>query len=126
MISMMATIISYKFGQVSQQEVEAMLDIKFEETRVYRDIRETALKDGLQEGRKEGRKEGAVNMAVQLLNAKFGELDESVQASISNCSLPTLEALVKAALTLSSMDELRVWLNDHANKEHASEEQSHA
>jgi predicted transposase YdaD len=39
-IEVVSTIILYKFTRLSRKEVEAMLGTKFEETRVYRDIRD--------------------------------------------------------------------------------------
>jgi predicted transposase YdaD len=39
-IEMVSTIITYKFTNLSRQEIDAMLGTKFEETRVYRETRE--------------------------------------------------------------------------------------
>jgi predicted transposase/invertase (TIGR01784 family) len=39
-IRMVSTIIMYKFDRMTRQEVDAMLGIKLEETRVYREMRE--------------------------------------------------------------------------------------
>jgi predicted transposase/invertase (TIGR01784 family) len=55
-IGMVAEIIVYKFNQLSREEVDAMLEIKLEETRVYQE----AKTEGLIEGRTEGRTEGLV------------------------------------------------------------------
>ncbi|MEN8446565.1 MAG: Rpn family recombination-promoting nuclease/putative transposase, partial [Cyanobacteria bacterium J06555_13] len=49
-IEMITTIISYKFKKLTTREVEAMLDITFEETRVYKEIKEEAERKGLQKG----------------------------------------------------------------------------
>ena len=48
----------YKFANLSRKEVEAMLGIKLEETRVYQEAKQEGLEQGLQQGREEGRKEG--------------------------------------------------------------------
>ncbi|MEM8502939.1 MAG: DUF2887 domain-containing protein [Cyanobacteria bacterium P01_D01_bin.1] len=45
-IDVVVTIISYRFGQITRQEVERMLDITFEETRVYQGVREDAMREG--------------------------------------------------------------------------------
>ncbi|MEN8443958.1 MAG: Rpn family recombination-promoting nuclease/putative transposase, partial [Cyanobacteria bacterium J06555_13] len=66
-IEMVATIISYKFDQLSREDVEKMLDIKFEETRVFREIQEDALQQGLQQGLQEGRQEGRQEGAAALV-----------------------------------------------------------
>ena len=49
-IEMITTIISYKFKELTTREVEAMLDITFEETRVYREIKAEAEQKGLEQG----------------------------------------------------------------------------
>jgi predicted transposase YdaD len=36
---------SYKFGSLNREEVEAMLDIRFEETRVYQEIYQEIYQD---------------------------------------------------------------------------------
>jgi len=53
-IDMIATIMVYKFTDLSRREVEAMLGLRLEETRVYREAKE----EGQLEGRLEGRLEG--------------------------------------------------------------------
>lgn len=39
-IETITTILAYRFGQLSRVEIEAMLDITLQETRLYRDIKE--------------------------------------------------------------------------------------
>ncbi len=53
-IDMVVTIISYRFRQITRQEVEKMLDITFEETGVYKEVKEEAMREGLREGMLEG------------------------------------------------------------------------
>ncbi|WP_416675958.1 DUF2887 domain-containing protein [Egbenema bharatensis] len=45
-MELITTIVAYRFDQLSRREIEAMLDITLQETRVYREIKE--------EGREEG------------------------------------------------------------------------
>ncbi|NDJ20041.1 Rpn family recombination-promoting nuclease/putative transposase, partial [Myxacorys almedinensis] len=52
-IEMITTIVSYRFEQLSQREIEAMLDITLKETRVYQEIKE------------EGREEATVNLVIR-------------------------------------------------------------
>lgn len=56
-MEMITTIMVYRFEQLSRREVEAMLDITLQETRVYREIK--------QEGREEGRQEEAANLIAR-------------------------------------------------------------
>jgi predicted transposase/invertase (TIGR01784 family) len=126
-IDMVVTIISYRFGQITRQEVERMLDITFEETRVYQEVREDAIREGLQEGRQrglqegrqeglqEGRQEEAVSLVTRLLSKRFGDLSEDIRASISVLPLLLLEELSEALLDFSRIDELETWLTDHSS-----------
>ena len=63
-IEMVTTIMIYKFENLTQQEVETMLDITLQETRVYREIKAKGVKQGLVQGRKQGRKQEAINLVV--------------------------------------------------------------
>ncbi|MGB3291529.1 MAG: DUF4351 domain-containing protein [Phormidesmis sp.] len=98
-----------------------MLDITFEETRVYQEVREDAIREGrqaglqagLQEGLQEGRQEEAASLIVRQLGKRFGELTEDVRASISVLPLALLEELSEALLDFSDVSELQIWLADH-------------
>ena len=57
-IDIVATIVSYRFGQISRQEVEKMLDITFEQTKVYQEIKA----------------EGEASVILRLLRKRFGAL----------------------------------------------------
>jgi predicted transposase YdaD len=99
---MVAAIIWHRFEKLSRQEIEAMLDIKTQETRLYR--------EGQQEGRQEGRQEGEADVAIRLLGKRFGELSEDMRADIRARSLPVLEALTDELLDFSSLPEVQAWL----------------
>ncbi len=121
-IDMVVTIISYRFGQITRQEVERMLDITFEETRVYQEVREDAIREGIQEGRQrglqegrqrglqEGRQEEAASLIIRLLGKRFGELSADTCESISALTLAVLEELSEALLDFSEINELQSWL----------------
>ena len=53
------TIAVYKFSNLKREEVEAMLGIKLEETRVYREAKE--------EGREEGKQEAKLELVPAML-----------------------------------------------------------
>ncbi|KAF3884871.1 MULTISPECIES: DUF4351 domain-containing protein [Scytonema] len=91
-----------KFEQLSRTEVESMLGITLQETRVYREIKE--------EGREEGREEATVNLVVRLLNKRFGEISEELRQRISNLPLPVVENLSEALLEFTSVADLQAWL----------------
>ncbi|MFB2892911.1 DUF2887 domain-containing protein [Aerosakkonemataceae cyanobacterium BLCC-F50] len=124
-IDTIATIMVYKFIDLTRQEVEAMLGFRLEESRVYREAKEEGLQEGrlegLQEGRLEGRLEGlqegqqqeAVNLVLRLLSRRFGNLSDEYRRRISSLPLSVLEDLSEALLDFSSMDDLSTWLEAH-------------
>ena len=99
-IDMVVTVISYQFKQLSFQQVKAMLDITFEETRVYREIKQ------------EGRQEEAVRLTSRLLTKKLGDLPKSLMQSVNQLSLPLLEELSEALLDFSDVVSLQAWLQE--------------
>jgi predicted transposase/invertase (TIGR01784 family) len=101
-IELVTTIMTYRFEQLSRQEIEAMLDITLKETRVYREIKE------------EGREEATLALVIRLLTKRFGDLTEDWRSAISGLPLSTLEALGEALLDFTSLDDLRTWLMEQA------------
>jgi predicted transposase/invertase (TIGR01784 family) len=70
-------IMSYKFTELSRQEIDAMLGTKFEETRIYQETRE--------EGREEGREEERKAIALKMLqkNKPIAEIIEITELTIA-------------------------------------------
>jgi predicted transposase YdaD len=104
-IELITTIMAYRFENLSRREIEAMLDITLQETRVYREIKE--------EGRQEGWQEEAANLVIRQLTKRFGKLSEDLQSPISGLSLPALEDLSEALLDFTSLTDLERWLMEH-------------
>jgi predicted transposase/invertase (TIGR01784 family) len=103
-IELVTTIMVYKFEQLSRAEVEIMLGITLQQTRVYREIKE--------EGRQEGEQEATVKLIVRLLTKRLEqELSEEMQATISHLPLTVLENLSVALLDFSSLADLQAWLD---------------
>ena len=63
LLDIITTIAVYKFSNLSREEVEAMLGIKLEETRVYREAKE----EGVQQGRLEGKQEAKLELVPAML-----------------------------------------------------------
>lgn len=106
-IEMITTIMVYKFEHLSQRDVEQMLGITLQQTRVYREIKE----EGRSEGRLEGRQEEAANLVVRLLTKRFRqEFSEEIRSSVSSLPLPVLEDLSEALLDFTSVADLQAWL----------------
>ncbi|MBE9225800.1 Rpn family recombination-promoting nuclease/putative transposase [Phormidium sp. LEGE 05292] len=93
-MEMVATIMVYKFTNLSRQEVEAMLGITLGQTRVYQEAREDEAK----------------SLILRLLPRRVGEVPESVRVQINTLSLTQLESLAEALLDFSSLSDLETWL----------------
>ncbi len=61
-MEMVVTVVSYRFAQLNRQEIEAMLNITFEETRLYQDLREDATRKGREEGIQLAKEQTARNL----------------------------------------------------------------
>jgi predicted transposase/invertase (TIGR01784 family) len=102
-IDLLTTIMVYKFVGKSQREVEEMLGITLQQTRVYREIK--------QEGREEGREVEARSLVLRLLSRRVGELPQEVRQQVESLSLEQLENLGEALLDFTSMADLNAWLS---------------
>jgi predicted transposase/invertase (TIGR01784 family) len=96
-IEMVTEIMVYKFTNLSRVEVDLMLGVKLEETRVYREARE----------------EGAQNIVTLLLTEKFGDITPELKLEIVALSVDKLEELAKALLRFGSVADLTGWLNSN-------------
>jgi len=94
-IDLLTTIMVYKFEGKSQREVEEMLGITLQETRVYREIREVE----------------ARSLILRQLNRRVGELPQEVRSRIESLPLEQLENLGEALLDFTSMADLDAWLS---------------
>jgi predicted transposase/invertase (TIGR01784 family) len=101
-IELVTTIMVYKFEQLNQREVEIMLDITLQETRVYREIKA--------EGLEQGRSQEAINLVIRQLTKRFGEISGEIRSSISSLPLTVVEDLSEALLDFTDLSDLNVWL----------------
>jgi predicted transposase/invertase (TIGR01784 family) len=97
-IEMISIIMTYKFIHMSRQEVEAMLDITIQETRVYRDAKE------------EGRQEERFSLVLLLLKNQLGKISPKLTRRIQALSLEQSEALAIALLNFKTIADLETWL----------------
>jgi predicted transposase/invertase (TIGR01784 family) len=96
-IDLISTIIVYKFDNLSREEVDVMLGIELQQTRVYR----------------EARAEEALLLIFRQLNRKLGELSSQLQVSVSALQIERLESLSEALLDFNSISDLESWLNQN-------------
>lgn len=93
-VEMVTTIMVYKFGQITRSEVEAMLGITLQQTRVYQEIES----------------EATAKLIIRQLTRRFGELSEEMRVQISSLPMPVLENLGDALLDFNNLADLQAWL----------------
>lgn len=108
-IELVTTIMVYKFEELSRTEVEQMLGITLQQTRVYQEIKQ----EGIQEGEQRGRKAEGQSLILRLLARRVGELPQELRQRIEALPLEQLENLGEALLDFTSMADLDAWFNQN-------------
>jgi predicted transposase/invertase (TIGR01784 family) len=100
-VELVTRVMSYMFVDQSPQEIDQMLDIQFEETRVYKD---TCAKVTL-------------SMVLRQLGQNCGQLSIELVRKVNALSINQLEALGDALLKFRKVKDLEKWLKDNASDE---------
>jgi predicted transposase YdaD len=100
-MGMVSVIVVYKFNNLSRAEVEAMLGIELQQTRVY------------QEAREEGHQAEGATLVLKQLQRKLGKLPDELQAQTMALSIEQLELLAEDLLEFSNLENLTAWLAAH-------------
>jgi len=121
-MELVTTIMVYKFIHLSRQEVEQMLGITLQETRVYQEAKEEGRQEGRQAGLLEGeqigrqvgeqigRQAGERSLVLRQLSRRLGGLPEELQGKIASLAIAQLENLAEALLDFTSLTDLATWL----------------
>jgi predicted transposase/invertase (TIGR01784 family) len=113
-IEMVATIMVYKFTTLSRSEIDAMLGLTLQETRVYQEAKaegeQIGETRGLQQGMQQGQQQGQRSLLLLLLNQKFNPLPKSLADGVAILSLEQLETLAIQLLSFENVSDLRLWL----------------
>jgi predicted transposase/invertase (TIGR01784 family) len=103
-IDLISTIVVYKFSELSREEVDAMLGIELQQTRVYQEARAEEREIGLQRERA---------LILKLLARKLGNVSPQVQSRVSALDIDRVESLGEALLDFTSIADLESWLNQN-------------
>jgi predicted transposase/invertase (TIGR01784 family) len=109
-IEIVSTIIVYKFTNLTRDEVDAMLEITLQQTRVYQD----AKAEGELIGEAKGEAKGEARMILRLLNRRLGSVPDRLSAQIQQLTVPQLEDFGEALLDLTNLAEVEMWLAQHS------------
>jgi predicted transposase/invertase (TIGR01784 family) len=110
-ISLLSTIIVYKFSNLSRDEVDAMLGIELQQTRVYQEAKAEGESIGEVRGLERGRTEEGRALVLKLLARKLGKIDGEVQVRVGGLTIDKIESLGEALLDFTQMGDLLVWLD---------------
>jgi predicted transposase/invertase (TIGR01784 family) len=110
-IEMVSTIIVYKFTQLTRVEIDAMLGVTLQETRVYQDALAEGEIIGEARGEVVGEAKGKLEMILMILNQRFGALPESMIDRLSQLSLTQLEAIGTQLLSFTQIADIDAWLD---------------
>ncbi len=100
-IDMISTIMVYRFTSLSRTEVEAMIGITLQETRVYQDAKA------------EGRQAEGQSLILRQLSKRFGILSSEINTAVLSLDLEQLEELGMALLDFQEITDLVSWLAIH-------------
>jgi predicted transposase YdaD len=93
-VDLVTRVISYMFIDQSPQEIDKMLDIQFEETRVYKDTYAKANRD----------------LVIKQLERRCGQLEIELVREITALPVEQLEELGYALPDFKKVEDLENWL----------------
>jgi predicted transposase/invertase (TIGR01784 family) len=105
-MELVLTIMVYKFSSLSRDEVDAMLGIELQQTRVYQEARA--------EGRAEGEATGLEReraLVLKQLTRKLGKVSEKLQERVNILPLEKVELLGEALLDFTNVADLEWFLD---------------
>jgi predicted transposase/invertase (TIGR01784 family) len=110
-INLVSTIVLYKFNNLSRDEVDLMLGIELQQTRVYREAMAEGEVLGLERGKAEGKAEGERALVLKLLNRRLGKVSTKLQKRVNGLSLEKVELLGEALLDFTGVADLERFLD---------------
>jgi predicted transposase/invertase (TIGR01784 family) len=96
-INLVSTIILYKFDTLSRDEVDLMLGIELQQTRVYQ----------------EAKADGEQILVLKILTRKLGNITPEIRSRINSLTIEQLESLGEDLLDFTSIADLEAWLSQN-------------
>jgi predicted transposase/invertase (TIGR01784 family) len=98
-MDLISTIMVYKFNNLTRDEVDAMLGIQLEQTRIYQDARA------------DGKIEGEQVLVLKQLTRKLGTIKPEIRAQVNSLNIERIESLGEDLLDFTQMSDLLAWLD---------------
>ncbi len=102
-IDLISTIMVYKFNNLTRDEVNEMLGIELEQTRVYQDAKA--------DGKIEGKIEGEQALVLKQLTRKLGTIEPEIIARVNSLKSEQIESLGEDLLDFTQISDLLAWLD---------------
>jgi predicted transposase YdaD len=105
-IDLVSVIMVYKFNNLSRDEVDAMLGIELQQTRVYQDARAEGESIGEERGLQQEKA-----LVLRQLARKLGKVSVKLQEKVNGLSVEKVELLGEALLDFTDVADLERFLD---------------
>ena len=109
-INLVSTIVLYKFNTLSRDEVDLMLGIELQQTRVYQEAKAEGEVIGENRGLERERA-----LVLKLLTRKLVTIDPEIQTRVNSLTIEQIESLGEALLDFTQIGDLTNWLDTHSS-----------
>jgi predicted transposase YdaD len=106
-MDLISTIMVYKFNNLTRDEVDTMLGIQLEQTRVYQDAKAEGEVIGLERGRSEGEQ----LLVLKQLTRKLGTINPEIKVRVNSLNIDRIESLGEDLLDFTQISDLVAWLD---------------
>ena len=109
-INLVSTIVLYKFNTLSRDEVDLMLGIELQQTRVYQEAKAEGEVIGENRGLERERA-----LVLKLLTRKLVTISPEIQTRVNSLTIEQIESLGEALLDFTQIGDLTNWLDTHSS-----------
>ena len=109
-INLVSTIVLYKFNTLSRDEVDLMLGIELQQTRVYQEAKAEGEVIGENRGLERERA-----LVLKLLTRKLVTISPEIQTRVNSLTIEQIESLGEALLDFTQIGDLTNWLDTYSS-----------
>jgi predicted transposase/invertase (TIGR01784 family) len=113
-MDLVSVVMVYKFSNLSRDEVDAMLGIELQQTRVYQDARAEGRTEGESigevRGLERGKIEGERALVLKQLTLRLVKVSDNLRARVNDLPVEKIELLGEALLDFTSIADLEKFL----------------
>jgi predicted transposase YdaD len=119
--TVVATIVDRETRQNTAAYTEILAGLRFEKDLIRQLLSEDIMQESviyqdiLQKGQEQGKQQEACSLCISLLSERFGEIDESISQKVQALQTDKLEALCRALLRMSGINDLVAWFEQNAS-----------